>query len=42
MGLHLLASPQDLCDFSNHLIVQGGVAEAVGSHPSLFPCARNT
>jgi hypothetical protein len=41
MGVYQLGTPQDLCDFSNHLIVQGGVAEAVGRSLKVMALLRS-
>ena len=41
MGLQQLASPQDLCDFANHLIQYGGVAEAVGRSLKVMALLRS-
>ena len=41
MGVQQIVTPQDLCDFSNHLIVQGGVAEAVGRSLKVMALLRS-
>ncbi len=41
MGLNQISSPQDLCDFANHLIVHGGVAEAVGRSLKVMALLRS-
>ncbi len=41
MGLNQISSPQDLCDFANHLIQHGGVAEAVGRSLKVMALLRS-
>lgn len=41
MGITQLNQAQDLCDFANHLIVHGGVAEAVGRSLKVMALLRS-
>ncbi len=41
MGVSQLANPQELCDFANHLIQYGGVAEAVGRSLKVMALLRS-
>lgn len=41
MGVSELSTPQDLCDFANHLIPYGGVAEAVGRSLKVMALLRS-
>ncbi len=41
MGIPILETPQDLCDFSNHLIGYGGLAEAVGRSLKVMALLRS-
>jgi hypothetical protein len=41
LGITELSTPQDLCDFANHLIPYGGVAEAVGRSLKVMALLRS-
>ena len=41
MGVTYLATPQDLCDFANHLIRYGGVVEAAGRSLKVMALLRS-